>query len=206
MVTFAPPLPLDPTPLLLLIDIQQEYIAKGRPFHLKGIQPALDNCARVLAHARQHQWPIVHVRYIQESHLFNKDLPYSRFIEGFEPLAHETVFTKNMFSCFSDSLFTAFMATARHHPVYVMGFNAQMCCLSTLVDALHRGMRLNFIADASLARATALGDEQQSYAWIKEIMSVYADLVDTEMVLSGASKMPITPDENREVVKMAEQR
>lgn len=180
------PLPVNPTPLLLSMDIQREYVAKGRPFYLDGIEPVLDNCRRLLAHARESRWPVIHMRHIQDSHLFNKDLPYSRFIEGFEPLAHEMVFTKHMFSCFSNPEFAAFMGTTWSHPVYVMGFNAQMCCLSTVVDALHRGMRLNFIADASLARSTALGDEQESYNWIKEILGVYADLVDTESVLNPA--------------------
>ena len=118
------PLPINPTPLLLAMDIQQEYTAKGRPFYLDGIEPALENCRQVLEHARQNRWPILHMRHIQDTHLFNESLPYSRFIEGFEPLAHEMVFTKHMFSCFSNADFAAFMSTTRHHPVYMMGFNA----------------------------------------------------------------------------------
>jgi len=203
MIRTTPPPPINPTPLLLLIDIQREYIAKGRPFCLNGIEPALENCRSLLAHGRENQWPIVHVRYLQDSHLFNEDLPYSRFIEGFEPLAHEMVFTKHMFSCFSDLEFTAFMGTTTHHPVYVMGFNAQMCCLSTVVDALHRGMRLNFISDASLARATALGDEQQSHAWVMEILSIYADIVDTESVLARFGTRSALPGEDMQTARLA---
>ncbi len=181
------PLPVNPTPILLAIDIQQEYISKGRPYYLDGIEPALDNCHRVLDHARQNRWPVIHMRHLQDSHLFNEELPFSRFIEGFEPLAHEMVFTKHLFSCFSNAEFEALMDTTRHHPVYVMGFDAQMCCLSTVVDAMHRGLRLNFIGDASLGRATSLGDERQSYEWTKEILAVYADIVDTETVIGPAS-------------------
>ncbi len=190
MIATTHPLPVNPTPLLLCIDIQQEYVAKGRPYCLHGIEPALENCRRLLDHARKCQWPIVHVRHIQESHLFNPELPYSRFIEGFEPLAHEMVFTKHMFSCFSNADFATFMDTARHHPVYVMGFDAQMCCLSTLVDALHRGMRFNFIADASFARQTSLGDEQESYEWVREILSIYANLVETDEIIGAETLSP----------------
>jgi nicotinamidase-related amidase len=137
----------------------------------------------LLAHARAERWPVVHVRHIQESHLFNEKLPYSRFVEGFEPLAHEMVFTKSLYSCFSSPEFAEFMETTRQHLVYVMGFDAQRCCFSTLVDAAHRSMRLTFVADASLSRRTALGDEQQSHRWVQELMSIYADIADTRNII-----------------------
>ncbi len=177
-------LPSLATPLVIAIDIQREYITPGRPFRLNGIEPALENCRRVLEHAREERWPIAHTRHLQDSHLFNADTEYSRFIEGFEPLPHEMVFVKNMLSCFSSPEFAKMMETAKRHPIYVIGFNAQMCCLSTLVDGFHRGHRMSLVADATWARSTALGDERESYPWIKQILAVYADIVDTEEVLA----------------------
>ena len=40
-------------PTLVLLDLQQEYIASPRMFAIPDVEAALDNCRRVLRHARQ---------------------------------------------------------------------------------------------------------------------------------------------------------
>lgn len=184
---------VDPVPVLVSLDLQREYVTPGRPYCLEYIDQSLENCRRLLNHAREQKWPVAHVRYIQDGHLFNARLPYSRFIEGFEPMAYEMVFTRDKFSCFASPEFSNFMETARHSPVFIMGFNTQMCCLSTLVDALHRGMRLKYIVDASLARATMQGDERQTHDWLLEVLSIYADLVTTDAVLEKETLRVLRP-------------
>jgi nicotinamidase-related amidase len=174
------------TPILGLIDIQREYVTKGRPFNLDGIEPSLENCRSILEHAREAAWPVAHVRHLGATHLFNEATEWSRFVEGFEPLANEMIFTKRKLSCFSNDDFARMMETARANPVYIIGYNAQMCCLSTVVDAHHRGMRLKFVRDASWARATQRGSEAEVYPWIADTIGIYADLVDAAAVLGDA--------------------
>jgi ureidoacrylate peracid hydrolase len=173
------------TPILVNIDIQREYTTPGRPFYLTGIEPSLRNCGLLLLHARDGSWPVIHVRHIQKKgHLFDEAMEFSRFVEGFEPLPSEPVFTKSNLSCYSDEGFSRMMESAYHDQVYIVGYNSLMCCLSTLVDAFHRGHRLNYVADASLARATRSADEQEAHRHATEILSIYANIVATDEVLA----------------------
>lgn len=173
------------TKMLVLIDVQREYNTPGRPFCLNGVETPLANCRRLLEHARSHGWVVAHVRHQQPGrHLFNPDHEYSRFVEGFEPLAHEKVFTKGNLSCYSDSACARFLETAKNEEVYVAGFNSIMCCLSTVVEAFHRGQRLNFVHDASLARSTPHADEATAHLHATDIISIYAGVTDTDRVLS----------------------
>jgi ureidoacrylate peracid hydrolase len=173
------------TPILINIDIQREYTTPGRPFYLNGIEPSLSNCRLLLDHARKSRWPVIHVRHLQtRGHLFDEAMEFSRFVEGFEPLASEPVFTKAKLSCYSDEGFARMMESAYHDQVYIAGYNSLMCCLSTLVDAYHRGHRLNFVADASLARATRHADEQGAHVHATDILSIYANVVSTGKVLA----------------------
>ena len=51
------------TPLLIAIEIQREYTTKGRPYFMEGIDESLENCRKVLTHAREKNWTVAHVRH-----------------------------------------------------------------------------------------------------------------------------------------------
>ena len=176
------------SPMLVMIDVQREYATPGRPFYLKEMAPSLENCRRLLAHARASSWPVAHVRHVQDGQLFNGALPSSRFIQGFEPKPDEMVFTKGNLSCYSNDEFSRLMRAACGDRVYIAGYNSLMCCLSTVVEGFHRGHRLTFVSDASLARATKHADELEAHLHATDIISIYAEVVNTLDVLSESRK------------------
>ena len=57
-------LPSEPAPLsksaLILIDCQQTY--REGIMQLEGVEPALDECARLLARARAAGTPVIHIQ------------------------------------------------------------------------------------------------------------------------------------------------
>jgi nicotinamidase-related amidase len=167
----------------VLIDVQREYTSPGRPFQIKSIGSSLANCRRMLDFARMHSWPIAHVRHLQDGHLFNESLEYSRFVEGFEPLPGEMLFTKSKLSCYSSQPFRSFMESARQEDVYLVGYNTQMCCLSTVVEGYHLGHRFNYVADASCARATPNACEQEAHRHAVDIVANYARVMLTDQVV-----------------------
>ena len=65
---------------LVMVDLQQEYIASPRVLALEGTKSALANCRAALAHARAMGLPIAFVRWIDRTPLFNKASPFSRWI------------------------------------------------------------------------------------------------------------------------------
>ena len=172
-------------PVLVLVDIQKEYIAKGRPFYLETITESLDNIRKLLVHGRQKGWKIVHMAHNQNAETFHYDSEFSDFIEGFEPIEGELSFKKSDFSCFSCPEFQAFIDKIRHEDIFLAGYGATMCCLSTIIDAHHRGYDINFVTDATCAKKSARYGEQDLKEHIIDIADAFTgSLVTTKEVLN----------------------
>lgn len=187
-------------PMLVAIDIQREYTTKGRPFYLNGIEESLENCRAILSHARDQRWPVAHIRHIQKGHVFSETNSCSRFVEGFEPLPHEFVFTKNNFSCYRCGGFEKFMEWSRSVRIFIIGYNSLMCCLSTIIDGYNRGHELTFVHDASLARATSNADERSAHLHATDIIKLYSEVVSSVDVLAigeGAAVNPLEASRER---------
>lgn len=179
------------TPILVAIDIQREYTTEGRPFHIDGIEESLQNCRRMLDHARRQKWIVAHVRHVQGGAVFNPQSEYSRFVEGFEPRQGEPCFEKSKLSCLSTDGFARLMGGALEgrNPVRIMGYSGQMCCLSTLVDLFHLGLRATYVHDASLSRASSIDDPRNMHRYVGEICRIYADLCGTSELIEQTSAL-----------------
>lgn len=169
--------------VLVLIDVQKEYITEGRPFCLETIAPSLENLRALQAHARKQGWKVVHMYHQQNSECFTYGSEFSQYIEGFEPLEGEKNFMKTDFSCFSSPEFTAMIDRNRNQEIIVAGYGATMCCLSTMIDAHHRGYDVLFVKDATCAKRTTHFGEQQLKDFVVDIAPAYATLVTTAEVL-----------------------
>ena len=90
---------------LVLVDLQQEYIASPRVLALEETKGALANCRAALAHARAMGLPIAFARWIDRGPLFNKATRFSRWIEGFEPHGVDMIFERNRPSCYASTDF-----------------------------------------------------------------------------------------------------
>jgi len=86
-------------PIVVFVDMQQEYLAKPRLLAISEIDRALDNCRKVLDHSRKIGLPVAFIRLLNESAFFNRATPFARWIEGFEPYRNEMVFERNSPSC-----------------------------------------------------------------------------------------------------------
>src|SRR5260370_41234264 len=139
-------------PIVVLADMQQEYPAKPRPLSISKINRALDNCRRVLDHARDIGLPVAFMRQLNESAFFNRATPFVRWIEGFEPYRNEMVFERSSPSCYSCEPFAALMNQSRAG-IVLAGFAGESACLSTSIDAFHRNHRLTYVCDASASHA-----------------------------------------------------
>ncbi len=171
-------------PLLVLSDIQKEYITEGRAFYLKTIKESLDNCRKLLAFARENSWKIVHIYHEQNEENFARGGEYSGYIEGFEPIEDEYNIAKTNFSCFTAPEFAALIDKYRHEDIVLAGYGCTMCCLSTLVDAHHRGFDFYFVKDATCAKSTQNFEEQDLKDRTLDILNAFCTLVTTEQVLA----------------------
>lgn len=170
--------------ILVLVDVQKEYTTEGRPFCLETIGPSLENLRKLQAHAREKGWRVVHIRHQQNSEYFTYHGEFSEFIEGFEPIEGEVVMIKSDFSCFSSPDFQALVDRLRNRELILCGYSATMCCLSTLIDAHHRGYEFTFVSDATCAKRTKRFGEQDMKEHVVDIASAYAKMATTDEILN----------------------
>jgi nicotinamidase-related amidase len=165
-------------PIVVLVDMQQEYLAKPRLFAISKIDRALDNCRRVLDHAREIGLPVAFMRLLNESAFFNRATPFVRWIEGFEPYRNEMVFERSSPSCYSCEPFAALMNQSRGG-IVLAGFAGESACLSTLIDAFHRNHRVTYLCDASASHALEDVPADEIHRAVSKISGLYGEVYET---------------------------
>jgi nicotinamidase-related amidase len=166
------------TPCLVLVDMQQEYIAGSRLMALPHAAEALANCRAALDHVRSKGFPVAFIRQFSRSAYFNPATAFSGWISGFEPTGADMVFERESPSCYSSALFAQFMEGCGGH-FALAGFAGETACLSTVVDAFHRKHRFSYLADASASHG--LGDLSAAdvHKAVTGIVGVYGEIVTT---------------------------
>jgi nicotinamidase-related amidase len=165
-------------PCLVLVDMQQEYIAGSRLMALPHAAAALENCRAALSHARSKGFPVAFIRQFCRSAYFNPASAFSGWISGFEPTGADMVFERESPSCYSSAPFAQFMEGCGGH-FALAGFAGETACLSTAIDAFHRKHRFSYLADASASHG--LGDLSAADVQnaVTGIVGVYGEIVTT---------------------------
>lgn len=175
--------------ILLMIDLQMEYIAEGRAFELPNISPYLENCRKLLNHAREKRFPIIHFRRLTNGAFFNRETQFSRWIEAFRPKPGELYFEHEKPSCFSDETFDKYLLSQRKPTLVVAGFTAEFSCIATVIDAYQKDLNVLFVKDASPSGPIGELDPCESHATICEIMSIYCDVISTDAAIGRLSAL-----------------
>jgi nicotinamidase-related amidase len=165
-------------PTMVFVDMQQEYLAAPRLLAIPDIDPALSNCRRVLDHSRKIGLPIAFIRLLDDSAFFNRATPFVRWIEGFEPHRNEMMFERSSPSCYSSELFASLMNQNRGG-IVLAGFAGESACLSTLVDAYHRGHKVAYLADASASHALDDLAAYEVHRAVSKVCGLYGDVYET---------------------------
>ena len=173
--TFANPCSV---PIVVFVDMQQEYLAEPRLLAISRIDSALQNCRKVLDHCRLVGLPVAFIRTVNESPFFNRATPFVRWIEGFEPHRNEMVFERGSPSCYSSEPFTALVNQSRGGIVLV-GFAGESACLSTLIDAFHRNHKVTYLCDASASHALDDMPADDVHRAVSRISGLYGEVYET---------------------------
>jgi nicotinamidase-related amidase len=177
---FASPCSL---PTLVLVDLQQEYVAAPRALAIPDAQPALANCRAALAHARIMGFPVAFVRWITHSPFFNSATRFSHWIDGFEPTRTELVFERSQLSCYASAHFADVVGA----DMVLAGFAGEAACLATAVDAFHRGHRLRFLKDASASHGLNGIAPTEVHRVVAAVIGVFAEVDETSEWISATS-------------------
>ena len=165
-------------PIVVFVDMQQEYQASPRLLAIPDIDAALENCRVLLDHCRHAGLPIAFVRFLDNSAFFNRATPFARWIEGFEPQRNEMIFERSNPSCYACESFSSLMDQSRGGFV-LAGFAGESACLSTLVDAHHRGHKAVFLHDASASHRLDDVSARDVHRAVTKISGLYGDVHET---------------------------
>jgi nicotinamidase-related amidase len=124
--------------LLVCLDLQQASL--GRRGAL-GADRCVVNCRRLLAHARQAGWRIVHV------HSKKVCAEEGRPIAGLEPLTSEPVVYRTGVSAFSSRAFRRLVG-AQACELVIIGYSMASSCLATALVAYDEDMAVTLVEDA----------------------------------------------------------
>lgn len=166
-------------PTFVLVDVQQEYTAAPRCLALPNAAAALDRCKVAVAHARKLGLPIAYVKWVGRSPYFNPASSFGDWIEGFEPNSSDMIFERSKPSCYASTQFAKIIDQSGGHFV-LAGFAGEAACLSTAVDAFHRGHQMTFLVDASTSHPLHDTTHQETHRVVSQVISLYANVVDTD--------------------------
>lgn len=177
-------------PVLVLVDMQQEYEIAGRPLALPSIGPALSNCRLALDHARESGIQVAYVRWIGAP-LFQAGTRFARWIQGFEPQGCDMIFDRDRPSCYASPAFADVMERGCP-PLVIAGFAGEAACLATAIDGYHRGQDITFLSDASASHGLdgiAAADIHRS---VSAVLRSFGDVMNTQAWIAASTPFGAT--------------
>jgi nicotinamidase-related amidase len=136
---------------VVVIDAQQEYV-DGR-LALPGVAPALDEIRHLLARARAHMVPIIHiVHHGNPGGLFDPASPAAEIASPAKPAPGEPVVGKRLPNAFASTDLAARLAALKRPEIVLVGFMTHMCVEATARAAIDNGLKATVVASATATR------------------------------------------------------
>ena len=176
---------LDDTPLLVLVDLQREYLCADRRLGLQAPDSAIKNCSLLTEWARANRIPVAFVRWTQPGKLFARGGNFTGWIEACSPSGSDMVFERSWPSCYASSEFAQMMDNGGGRNVILAGFTGSMACLATVIEGVQRQHRFTFVSDASLSHAIRHHTQSEVHDMASLIISQFAHVMDTLSLVNG---------------------
>ncbi|MEG3002677.1 MAG: cysteine hydrolase family protein [Comamonas sp.] len=171
---------------LLVIDVQNEYISGNLPIAFPDPQQALTHIGRAMDAARAHGLPVVVVQNLAPagSPLFSTGSEGAALHPVVAGRPHDLLLTKSMPSAFTGTTLESWVAAQGITTLVVTGFMTHNCDDATIKHAVHLGLDVEFLSDASGSVPYANRAGQASAEEIHRVFSVvlqsrFAAVMDT---------------------------
>ena len=184
-------------PALLVIDFVRAYLVKDSPLYA-GVEQARADCATLLAAARVAGIPVIHTNVAyqpggRDGGVFFRKVPalkcfeagahpeLAAFAEGLEPIAGETVISKQYASAFFATSLASTLTALGIDTVLIAGLSTSGCVRASAVDCCQHGFIPVVVREAVGDRAPGpheanLFDLQAKYAEVATLADVLAYL------------------------------
>ena len=135
---------------LLVIDVQNEYFTGALPIsHPVG---HLDAITHVMDVAREHNVPTVVVRHHmadEAAPMFRRDSPEWQLHDAVEDRQRDKLIDKQLPGSFTGTDLEQWIRDNGIDTVTIAGYMTHMCCDTTARQAAHRGLKVEFLSDAT---------------------------------------------------------
>ncbi|NVM90044.1 nicotinamidase-related amidase [Variovorax sp. SG517] len=141
-----------PRRALVVIDVQNEYFeGGGLPIEYPPILQTLPNVTRAMDAAHAAGTPVVVVRHHapKGAPVFQADAHNGQLHPEIAKRPHDHLVTKSFPSVFTGTDFADWIARNKIDTLSVAGYMTQNCDASTVYEAMHRGLAVEFLSDAS---------------------------------------------------------
>lgn len=180
-------------PALLVIDFVRAYLVKTSPLYA-GVEQARADCEILLRAARAASIPVLHTNVVyqpggRDGGVFFRKVPalkcfeqgahpeLAAFAEGLEPVAGETVISKQYASAFFGTSLAATLTSMQIDTVLIAGLSTSGCIRASAVDCVQHGFVPVVVREAVGDRAPGpheanLFDLQAKYAEVVDLATV----------------------------------
>jgi len=146
----------EPAPLsksaLVLIDCQNTY--REGVMQLEGVEPALQECARLLERAREAGTPVIHIQHdAGAGSPYDVNAPIGQIADTVAPRAGEKVIVKSLPSSFEGTDLDAELKRLGVTDLVLAGFMTHVCVNSTARAAFNHGYRPTVVAAGTATRS-----------------------------------------------------
>ena len=144
-------MPIAPRRALVVIDVQNEYVSGNLPIEYPPVERSLANIGRAMDAAHAAGVPIVVVQQDAPagSPLFAKGSPGWTLHRVVVERAHDHHVHKTLPSAFPETDLAGWLAARGVDTLTIVGFMTHNCDASTIVHAVHQGLDVEFLADAT---------------------------------------------------------
>lgn len=147
---------------LIVIDVQNEYFeGGGLPIEYPPVETSLPNVGLAMDTASAAGVPVVVVRHhsAKGGPVFQADQPGGQLHPEIARRHHDHLITKSFPSVFTGTDFAEWLSRNSIDTLTVVGYMTHNCDAATVFEAMHRGLQVEVLSDASgsLPYANAAG-------------------------------------------------
>lgn len=140
-----------PRRALIVIDVQNEYVSGDLPIEYPDVQSSLANIGRAMDAARAAGVPVVVVQNLApaSSPLFARGSSGAQLHPAVAERARDHYVEKSLPSAFTGTDLADWLAARRIDTLTVTGYMTHNCDASTINHAVHAGLAVEFLHDAT---------------------------------------------------------
>jgi nicotinamidase-related amidase len=135
---------------LIVIDVQNEYFTGALPITYPGGH--LDKITQTMDTAHAKGIPLIVVQHTEsapDTSFFKRDSPEWQIHPQVRDRPYDLLIEKNLPGCFTGTSLEEWLKERNIDTLVIAGYMTHMCCDTTARQAMHLGMNVEFLSDAT---------------------------------------------------------